>query len=386
MAKTNDPRALFACVMMYMLAPVGMSLIPLLVGAGAESLGLTQKQAGFLASADLAGIAVAAVICTAWIRRWAWRPLAVAGIAVIVLSNVISIRVESFPYLCLLRFITEFGQGIIYSLAMVSIGDTSKPDRYFAFGIGMTVLISIAFFLLLPGLIQIYGLTAIFATHALVACAVLPVVLWLPQRGVTQPQAVTARAGNVAPLFIVMIGFMFYMAAEGGLWAYMERIGNHAGFTPEFIGRALAATQVCSVIGALLASALSTRYGRMLPVVAGCSLLIIAMMMLLGQGAGFFVSAVCLTQFSYIFVAPYLLLLCVELDPTGRLYILSIAFKLGGMSLGPSVIAQFLVPGSYAAVSWIGSVFLLATLLLIVPQALRLDKNDRSPSAGHVPV
>ena len=172
-----------------------------------------------------------------------------------------------------------------------------------------------------------------------------------------------------------MIAFMFYMAAEGGLWAYMERIGNHAGFTPEFIGLALAATQVCSVIGALLASVLSTRYGRVLPVVAGCVLFIIAMIMLLGEGASLFVAAVCLTQFSYIFVVPYLLLICVELDPTGRLYILSIAFKLGGMSLGPSVTAQFLVPGSYAAVSWAGSLFLLITLALIVPLAMRLDRT-----------
>ena len=371
--------------MMYMLAPVGMSLIPLLVGAGSDNLGLTQKQAGFLATADLAGIAVAAVICTVWIRKWSWRPLAVGGITIIVLSNLVNIWVESYALLCLLRFITEIGQGIIFSLAMVSIGDTAKPDRYFSFGIGLTVFISIGFFLLLPGLIQLYGLPVIFITHALVALAILPIVSWLPARALPLPQVAESAHVSVIPLFIVMVAFMFFMAAEGGLWAYMERIGNSADFTPEFVGQALAVTQVASVIGALLASALSTRLGRILPIAAGNVLFIIAMFMLLGEGAATYVVAVCLTQFCYIFVAPYLLLICVELDPTGRLYVLSIAFKLGGMSLGPSIVAQFLTPGSYSAVSWVGSVFLVITLILIMPLALRLDRNQRISTAAEAP-
>ena len=377
MVKTSEPRALIACVMMYMLAPVGMSLIPLLVGAGSDNLGLTQKQAGFLATADLAGIALAAVICTIWIRTWAWRPLAVVGIAIIVLSNLASIQVDSYALLCVMRFITEFGQGIIFSLALVSIGDTSKPDRYFAFGIGLTVFISIAFFLVLPGLIQEHGLPALFITHALVALAVLPLVLWFPASALPLPETSAKDHGSMLPLFVAMVAFMFFMATEGGLWAYMERIGNNAGFTPEFVGQALAATQVTSVMGALLASAVSTRYGRTLPIVAGSILFIVAMFMLMGKGTVTYVSAVCLTQFCYIFVVPYLLLICVELDQTGRLYVLSIAFKLGGMSLGPSVVAQFLAPGSYTAVSWVGSVFLMTTLLLVVPLAARLDNKQR---------
>jgi len=375
MTKTSDPKALFACVLMYMLAPVGMSLIPLLVGAGSDSLGLSQKQAGFLASADLAGIAVAAVLCTIWIRKLPWRPLALVGILIIVTSNLISIWISSFYLLCLMRFITEFGQGIIFSLAMVSIADTAKPDRYFAFGIGLTVLISVAFFMILPELIQSSGLSPIFITNAIVALAVLPAIRWFPEKALEKVQTSSGQSMSVIPLFVAMIAFMFFMATEGGLWAYMERIGNAAGFTPNFVGNALAATQVTSVIGALLASALSTRFGRVLPIVAGTLLFIFAMYLLLSVNAVNYVIAVCLTQFCYIFIVPYLLLICVELDPTGRLYILSIAFKLGGMSMGPSIVAQFLMPGNYVAVSTIGSVFLVLTMLIITPLALRLDKG-----------
>ena len=375
-AKISDSKTLFACVLMYMLAPVGMSLIPLLVGAGSDSLGLSQKQAGFLATADLAGIAVAAVLCTIWIRKLPWRPLALVGILIIVISNIISIWATSYYSICILRFITEFGQGIIFSLAMVSIADTTKPDRYFAFGIGLTVLISIAFFLILPGLIQEMGLTPIFITNAIVAVAVLPFVLWFPRHGQEKVQTQSDDRTFIIPLFVAMVAFMFFMANQGGLWAYMERIGNSAGFTPEFVGTALAATQVTSVMGALLASALSTRFGRVFPIVSGTLLFIVAMYLLLSLNSINYVIALCLTQFCYIFVIPYLLLICVELDPTGRLYILSIAFKLGGMSVGPSIVAQYLVPGSYAAVSTIGTVFLVFTLVLITPLAMRLDKRN----------
>ena len=49
-----------AGILLYMVAPLGMTMLPLLVGTVTEHLGFSDNQAGYLASIDLLGIVVAA--------------------------------------------------------------------------------------------------------------------------------------------------------------------------------------------------------------------------------------------------------------------------------------------------------------------------------------
>ena len=70
-----------------------------------------------------------------------------------------------------------------------------------------------------------------------------------------------------------------------------------------------------------------------------------------------------------------LLLMCVELDPSGHYYVLTVAFKMGGFSAGPAIVAMFLGDNGYALVSWVGVAFLFLCLVLVVPLSLRLDRQ-----------
>ncbi len=47
--KISDARAIAAGILLYMLAPLGMTLIPLTVGAAATDLGFTNSEVGYLA-------------------------------------------------------------------------------------------------------------------------------------------------------------------------------------------------------------------------------------------------------------------------------------------------------------------------------------------------
>ena len=379
----TDKRSIAAGVVLYMLAPVGMSLLPLLVGAAADRFGISEQQGGLLASADLGGICVAAVLVAFWIRKVSWKILATLGIVVLVGANLLSLQVSSFTSLVILRFITELGTGLIYSLAIVVIGDTYKPDRFYAIGVGLTVALSTAFFLIIPQLVEEKGIHVIFLAHAGVALLVLPFLFWMPRQG----RDVTQTSGNVGitamgPLLLAMVAFTFFTAAEGGIWSYLERIGNAAEYDAQFVGQVLAVTQIASVIGSILASVLSTRWGRTLPLIAGIALFIAGSLFLLQANVPGYVIGACLTQFCYIFVIPYFLLMCVELDPTGRFFVLTTAFKLGGMAMGPAIAAYFITDGNLAPVSWVAAVCLVVSLVMIVPLSLRLDNKQVSTSTA----
>lgn len=375
----TDFKSIGAGVMMYMLAPLGMTLIPLLVGAAATDLNLSDSQVGYLASADLIGLAITAVTAAFWIRKISWQIIAMTCIGVIALGNLFSVLADSFLQLCIARFITEVGSGGIFSLALVTLGDTRNPDRYFALGIGMTIALAVGVFLWFPALIPDYGMDIIFLFHGLVAVMVFPLLFWLPkQKGRKSDTTELKGVSNFTPLLVCFIAFACFTIAEGGVWSYVERIGAAAGFSAEYVGQVLASTQVVSFITALAASALSTRFGRALPIGFGIGCFMLSLYLLLTGDPAVYMFAACLSQFAWIFVLPYLLLMCVELDPSGRFYVMTIAFKMGGFALGPALIASMLQGDGFAAVSWVGGVFLVISLVLAVPLAMSLDRGRSS--------
>ena len=69
------------------------------------------------------------------------------------------------------------------------------------------------------------------------------------------------------------------------------------------------------------------------------------------------------------------MLLCVELDPSGKYYVLTTAFKMGGFAVGTAVVATMLTGYGFIVVSWIGGVFMSLCLMLLAPLAYRLDKS-----------
>ena len=377
--KITDNRAIVAGLLLYMLAPLGMTLIPLMVGAAVTDLGLSDSEVGYLASIDLMGLAFISITAMLWVRRYSWHLIARLSLIVIVAGNLLSIWAESFTAISAARFLTEMGSGGIYALALVTLGETKSPDRSYSFGIASTIAVSVAIFLWFPSFIGRYGIDFIFAFHIVLALLILPAIRWLPTSVSIDSQRGDAGTGGSVPLMLLcFVAFAFFMMAEGGIWAYVERIGAQAGLAADFVGQSLAASQVASFIAAIMASALSIRLGRTLPIVGGMTLFLISLYFLQLPTANMYLLGVCLSQFAWIFVLPYLMAMCVQSDPSGKYYVLITAFKMGGFSLGPAAVATLISGGDtdpgLVAASWVGAAFLLLSLLIAVPISMRFDK------------
>lgn len=377
--KITDNRAIVAGLLLYMLAPLGMTLIPLMVGAAVTDLGLSDSEVGYLASIDLMGLAFISITAMLWVRRYSWHLIARLSLIVIVAGNLLSIWAESFTAISAARFLTEMGSGGIYALALVTLGETKSPDRSYSFGIASTIAVSVAIFLWFPSFIGRYGIDFIFAFHIVLVLLIFPAIRWLPTSVSIDPQRGDAGTGGSVPLMLLcFVAFAFFMMAEGGIWAYVERIGAQAGLAADFVGQSLAASQVASFIAAIMASALSIRLGRTLPIVGGMTLFLISLYFLQLPTANMYLLGVCLSQFAWIFVLPYLMAMCVQSDPSGKYYVLITAFKMGGFSLGPAAVATLISGGDtdpgLVAASWVGAAFLLLSLLIAVPISMRFDK------------
>ncbi len=377
--KITSNKSIVAGLLFYMLAPIGMTLIPLMVGAAVTDLGLSDSEVGYLASIDLMGLAFISITAMLWIRRYSWHLIARISLGVVILGNALSMMSESFAAISAARFLTEMGSGGIYALALVTLGETKSPDRSYSFGIASTIALSVAIFLWFPSFISEYGIDFIFTVHIALAVLIFPFIAWLPETvAVSEETADKGSGGSIPLMLLCFVAFAFFMMAEGGVWAYVERIGAHAGLTADFVGQALAASQVASFAAALLASAISIKIGRSAPIVGGMVLFLVSLYFLQLPTANMYLLGVCLSQFAWIFVLPYLMAMCVQSDPSGKYYVLITAFKMGGFSMGPAAVATFIsgdgVGSSLVAASWVGAVFLLLSLVIALPMSLRFDK------------
>lgn len=367
-------------VLLYMLGPLGLTILPLVVGGAVRDLGLNESQAGYLASIDLLGVVLTSVTSVFWIHRISWRKVALASIFLVVLGNVASMYATSFSSISASRFLAQLGSGGIYSLAILVLAQSAQPSRYFSLGISATISLSIVIFLWVPELSLQYGNQVLYGFHSIAALIVLPAILWLPTKGKAKKECVESvnQSNKKQDTYWLIAAFFllfFVSACCGALWAYIGRIGDVAGFNATYVGEVLALTQVVSFITAIGASVASVRWGRLLPVSVGIVLFVLSMLLIQSPNPLIFMIGACASQVAWIFVLPYLMLLCVESDTRNHFYLLITAFKMGGFSAGPAIVAVLLNSGDLSMVSWVGLVFLGLALLVAFPVCRRLDRT-----------
>src|ERR1700680_2821123 len=105
---------------------------PIVVGALVDRLGFTERQAGFVASVELAGLAVAFVLLFAVAHRINRSVLAFAGIITIVAANVAACFIHQFVYMALVQFVVGMGCSMAFSAYLTIGAAQARPENLFA--------------------------------------------------------------------------------------------------------------------------------------------------------------------------------------------------------------------------------------------------------------
>ncbi len=229
-----------------------------------------------------------------------------------------------------------------------------------------------------PRVLPIWGLESFYAAVAILVLPLITTIRYLPERGST-----SGSRGSLAALRPILISgllgvgaiFMFYLAL-GGIWTFVERMGDAAGLSSKTMGNALFVSSLMGVAGAGTATILSVRFGRFKPIVAGFMMLIGAILMLFGTlTVALFFLATALFKFGWTFVLPYLLACITNLDPSGRLIVFTNLIIGTGLAAGPALAALFLGNAlNYRIVVTQGLVFIVIAFILITPLAAKQPK------------
>lgn len=360
----------------------GIYLIPLLLGAMVSDRGFTEQQAGLVASADLAGYAVMTFVTAMFLIHRDWRRLALAGVAVMMMANIGSIFVTSGGAFAAVRFLSGMGAGILAAIATVSLGQSDTPDRGYGLLFAASLLFGSAGLWGLPFLMEYTGLDG-----AYVFLALLAVVTGFVSRGLgrdtSMGRAEAAAHGTRrhAPLLAVLllVSITLFWAQQNALYAYMERLGDAAGLSAQFIGFALGFANLSGFVGASLVAWIGSRFGRLVPL-AVSTLLQIGCLWLLARISGNkdYLFSVALISLSWNVVNPIQIGILADVDASGRLLALSSTVIGVGLAAGPALGAAVLVGTDYSRVLWLCAALAVVTVALALP-ALR---GSRVPD-GH---
>jgi MFS family permease len=374
-ADTSTARKPASLVAMLVVGTMGYSVIyilPLLVGGMVENRGFTDQVAGYIASADLAGFAVATFVASFWVHRVSAVRAVLVALAVMVLANALTTIVYDQFLFGVVRFSSGMGAGTLTAMATVAIGHTDNPERNFGLLFAAALMFGTLGLWALPpvtaalGFNSAYWLLVVLAVLTALAARHMPA---RPAGSATAVSAIPRRHGTLAGT--VLVAILVFFALQNAVWAYAERIGSNAGLSAGLVGFGLGLMNLTGFAGASFVAWLGKRVGRVAPLVAATAAQIGALLVLTGKPpAAAFVLACIVLPFAWNVVNPLQLAILAEFDTGGRALALSATFTGVGLALGPALAAFVLHGSDYNPVLRLACGLAVLTLALMVP-ALR---------------
>ena len=342
-------------------------VLPVLVGAMIDTLGLTPNEAGIIAAADMLGAFISVFCISFVIARVKWRVLLLGGIGVLTAADVLSGFAHSYFALLLFRVLAGLGEGALLAVANASTGETRDPDRVYALSLAGQVAFAAPVLYFLPSLLAAYGLRGVFCCLAALTFAAIFLIGHIPN-GVQNRTNDTAQklTGKLAtPSVIGLLGVLSYFITQGGVWTYLDRIGASNQLAPTSIGLALSVCSVAGLCGALIAAWLGARWGRLKPIIMAAGLTVLSLVFLRGHTTFLvFAAMTSIFNFAWNFSVPYQFGALAEIDSSRRTVVLAGAAVFAGMTVGPALAAALIHNDNYQNVIWMGVSFCIASVAL----------------------
>jgi predicted MFS family arabinose efflux permease len=383
---TDKPTTIIAALLLGSIGVYAIMAGPIMTEVLVAALGLPADTAGQIFAVEALGTALAPLAAALWMGRVRWRTAAAAAILVVVAGNIVSSYQTSAGALTALRFAVGFlGQGTAFTLAIGIISGTANKDRNFAFLIAAQVVLGVLCFLLLPMSLPGFegaSVGGVLLPLAALAFVSLATVGWIPQPGAAAGHHAAGGGGSSGPAFTALAVMLIWCTGLGAIWAFVKLIGSSAGIDPERVGVALGISTGVATVGALAASWLADRIGRIIPVTVAL-LVQVAMIYLLQGQMSFLQFAVTAAVFQAFWnlTGPYLMGTIALSDNTGKVSLLIPTAQIGGFFLGPVIAGQFLTGDGFGPANAVAITCCLLALALFIPTAMRLNRRLASQPA-----
>ena len=348
--------------------------LPLLIGLMINHLGLSEQQAGLVASSYFTTYLLASGSSFLWVKRYLPRVAALFAYLVMGVGLSLAALVQSGWLLVATSMaLAGLGGGVLFSLGVDIIARGEQPDRNFGWLLVAQQLLAAIYLLMTPG----WSLSITMLCSALVSLALALTVILVtprPQHPSTHHSPVSLNHSHWY-LALALASLVINFAGLSALWAFVERIGSDSGLDATELGRALSISMLAGLMGALVVTQVAGRYGRQAPLwLAGCLFTLITFGYSRAlEWLAFAVLTGCLS-FAWNFVLAYQMAIVAGLDKSGTHSALIPAAQAGGAMLGPAI-GGWLVgsSGGHAAMLIVVTVMILLSIGAFSVLSTRMD-------------
>ena len=373
----NSTMAITSAIFISVIGPSVFIVQPGFVQGLVELLNYSEQEAGYVAAAEMWGIAITTVLLTFLTTRLNWRHLIMISAVLMVAGNLTSLLFSDPIMFALTRVVVGIGAGTMISLGFTILGLTADPGKNFAYMVMWVLLYGGLVMILLPTAFELIGMNGLLVFFALFASLAFFFVRYLPSSAEEhvhlEEDSITAP--SIYRALAVISVFIFFMGV-GAIWTYLFLIGIDSGGTEQQVANALTLCQFTGAAGAFTAVVVANKYGRIKPLIVGVLGCLIAMFMLFGViGVVIFTLAVSVFNFAYNMTHPYLYAALSSIDRSGSIIRYAVAGQMLGTAIGPTIAASVVAPSMFTNVIIVSIIFFALTLVFIVPP---LFKHQRT--------
>lgn len=364
--------SLIASVMLAFLATAGLfyvNIMAAIVTGLIDALGVSEREAGFVASANVYGAAVGALVAVALVRVVPWRPFAITALLLLIGIDLASSLVRELNLLIAIRAVHGLVGGGLVGVSYGIFSRTKSPDRVFGMLLAVQFGLGGLGTMFLPGLAPIYGTRALFYALAAFSAVALLMTPFLADYPLEESEKAKAREARMQwiPLALSLAAVFLFQFANMALAAYIIELGRRHGLSTEFASAAVGASTWVSIIGAVLVVALGVRIGRWRPLLIGVVLAIVGTAAFHWSADPIvYIAANCVTGSAWSFIIAYLLGMAAEFDRGGRSAAAAGFISKMGLATGPFIAGVLLERGGY------GLLINACCLVLVVSAAAML--------------
>ena len=314
---------------------VGYSVLvalPAINGAWVEQLGFSEVEVNRVASADLLGLFIGAVLTSLLIRTWSRQTLTYLGIALAIAANGLCTQYADYQTTLVLRLAAGLGAGLYTAVAVAGLGAHSKPREAFNW---MLLAFAISQFLELQ-LIPHLSMNGVYLFFIATYVVTLPFVRLIPKTSAPAPIPEASNEKQRPPL-LAWVGIGAIVIAYiniGAYWSNIELAAEAAGLDGDWSAQVIAWSVLLSFVGCFAAMWILKRFDHDRPLLFTFCLMVMAVGLLAVEiTAALFVFSVAMFNFLWIFIDVYQMGGVSVADRSGS----AAAFIPGAQGLGQTV-------------------------------------------------
>lgn len=357
------------------------NVMPVFVGAMAETLAYDESQLGDTVAVFNLGFTLISLTAVFWIRKIDWRAAGLFTTAMAVIGLLLLSTTQAYSKILLFIGLVGLAMGGLYALALVVLGDSNNPDRAFGLKLGLETLPGVVLLFVLPTfIVPAGGFSGAVYTMAGTVVLLGIASIFLPPKGektatTKTTNTATNHSSNITLPLLALGSSLVFFTGIAASWAFLELLANAKGLASDKVGSVLAVAFIICGFGGFIAAALGDKYGRKLPFITIILINWLGLWCLASFSSlqGYAVGA-CLLLFSVNFALAYTFGLTAEVDVKGKLIALSAASLSIGATIGPTIAGRLVETQGFSMVLLFSASCSLVALLLYL-MTIKACKN-----------